>query len=977
MIAIKINTDPFSIVSGMDASEEGSINRRLIIAERVLLCRCLFRAQYYTQLVYSTLFSSIAIFDTTLLELLNAKSYLLIRLNGTSIELGLYETTSIQWTNLALPLIVGSKLYDYCVFNQLKNNSIIDREAYRDYACRLEYVCMLCFTHGYNPHPIGSLWTDYECYESSSIFAPINAQRPNMRSSPPTIYCNNVQYTFDLDLWTNNQQVRTNLQCLFRDTGELLNLNVYPIARTYSKVLRECVKFVDLFVNCPNKCSSLRRTDSKTSSSSSVTCCQHLKLNELKRQFKGYTHKIAHGYIDFIWSKKTHYKHSSNIERTLDDDDRTYSANQTLMGYAFKSQYGLANNGLSRRYEPTNQYSIVCLQSPLVLVKLSPKHKNGYNNSQRSLFYTEEGFLSLLYVTEGDNAGFIYSVCGGVEFLHPNSEFLTLTLTNPKKLLNWLQAICNLREVVCESWTIVWGNTLQVLENIILPKNFTLIIHAIIQITSARQFGAWDIYRLDERILYVSLFEYTPCVQLKYSRFLASPITFKALIECESITPIVNHCSVYDLAIPCISNGHLPKQMQAAKNIVHSHTKCKNLQKFTSVNNRHVNVFVPNSTLWGAPLQNIGVFEAATILHTSVNSTEDGLVSSEKFSQYLKSIEMTSFKFVILVKNLYSVHFPQELVVKKRKLDDSDELVAAPSEILFSVVNAKGVDFCYYFFKCTFVKDILIVSFDSKYLNSGAYKLLSRRIVEPEEGLDKLIVELKFRKDRPFELGDKICSLGGQKTTLTAIDNLICNQYQCDLILSLASLKRMNIGEIVFGIYVKLIRRLWLKQPTTKLAQYLHNLSGIFFADDWLQIAPIYRQEIFKTILDLNQLLSPDKHIINLFYLRMNQSAHESLAYTDVRSIERNALCGQIERGKSKSGISNFPMANFVSINSRGSSLISYNMRTIGENMINYNAASTVAGSERNETQILYTLPFSTVAVLKSLAAVGIYVNLT
>lgn len=930
--------------------------RRLCYNNFDVLCCCNDENVSYN--TYLTIASSISIFDDTIEDLLEEHSdakfiFASCKLSCTSVPQLVIADQPFQ---VYFPFYVGTRLFNAYYFGA----SHLDRHSKPR---RTEFYCLYCLrSDTSNEYPVGTLWYNGAFY-TCPTFAPIDNGKPflnlifsdgnnnNNNDVLPFLYFHNREYRLSPSRhWIDSDELKKRFIYLFEQRGSIVNLAVFPIGRILSKKIEEIVSYCKLSLAGCEYCQD------------NTTPCRHLSITSQQRQCARWSQEIMTGNIDSAISKRSNYRGSNTGNHIIAN---SIEADTIFSGFIKPSH----NN--SRRYEKVNNRNhINTLQNVMLLIKLAPKQLNNTNTIQRSFYLADQGFLSILYVTEGDNVGLNYGLVNGTVFLRNRKSCMLEDL---------------LRKVAGKKkWWVIDGQTLSIRDHFLSDSREELLVWAIENTSRGRPI---ELFFFDDSYVWIRAPEFSLCTPLLYTypSKLVTPITLQTLREIKSNVCLVPQLSVYEQLIPMIGNSQLTKQMQGNKNIIHTYdtqldgregslwrdhsratetghddrsrvteTGHDDRSRATETDAVFTKIPIARSSPLGACCSNISTLAATCIMAPTLNNTEDGLIVHSRVLYPQEIYE--SLRFQVTTSENVFVHLPTNTTLEpcdtcistsgerilfrgNQSLHSGDLLctIALPNAATTSLTLCSTQIISRYF-----APSVVGIFWQPRHFVPADYSLLEMRKIKRSNGGCTFI--LKCKLSRRATVGDKYSTLCGQKVTITNVDDKLCDFYGVDMIFSAAAIKRLNFGELIYGLYCFYVRENLLDA----------SVADCLFGHTWLAL--VSPEGKAKFIEAVRSVRSTENRMI-WYLLVMNQRAHQVLSYTD--KFKRDNLTGQFVKGKTGSGSNAFGEANVASLMARGATYTASYMRLMGEIV---DSTTRLSGS--------------TSAAIHSLAALGFNLNL-
>lgn len=610
------------------------------------------------------------------------------------------------------------------------------------------------------------------------------------------------------------------------------------------------------------------------------------KTMDLK-QNKKFTSDLLSGNFDFLISKRAKYQSTAEDN----NDDKRNIAGNTI------------SSNRKTRIVYANSTNLRLKQSTVAVMSLAPQ--DAYITNHRLIFKQDQGVISPSKVTETNRTGQQkYLVCGvefpRVDYKHCDdvmSHFQTqwellaekmnikldfpqqcingytlskFILKIPSQKFNFLRLVVAMYQefkiavdVVKNDLDVV-KNDLDVVKNDLDFKNNLDYVKcpttenptSIEPPRKYRRVSNSDFKDItSSTLLYIFPNYYTPVVPHYYNPNVKLT-QFSIEYFSDTIKYYFNFFSLIDQCFPLYSFTHIPKLLQSITKS--GNTVLPNISKNIK-GNKVVQYFKYNCTtnLPLMPLDDPIYLPTKVAFKQHTLNDEDGMIVSNAWASnqfiYIDKFEKVKFEGTLLIEYM-----------NKNTIYDGD--------VVLKVRGIKIFGNHFMFLSYQLENDSVIFLKKKNIVDNIDYV----KLISVFQSKDTLTITIRACSKYPVCLGDKFTSLHGQKVTITKIvpanDALLnVRGKYVDCLLSATSLKRMNIGELLFS--------------NLMASEYKHIIQYC------------YGEHSLSLKFDYN-LLDMDHVIYDLFFIRLTNKPDEVLSISSLENSITNIFSGQNTKGR-------------------------------------------------------------------------------
>lgn len=608
------------------------------------------------------------------------------------------------------------------------------------------------------------------------------------------------------------------------------------------------------------------------------------KTMDLK-QNKKFTSDLLSGNFDFLISKRAKYQSTAEDN----NDDKRNIAGNTI------------SSNRKTRIVYANSTNLRLKQSTVAVMSLAPQ--DAYITNHRLIFKQDQGVISPSKVTETNRTGQQkYLVCG-VEFprvdynhcddvmAHFQTQWQVLAerlsiklelpqvcidgytlskivLNIPKSKFNFLRLVLEMYKEYNIAVDVVrndfdTNNTLNQLngKNVEHVESIENVEH--VEKGKSIESGQCiensksieNVLNGNTNLLYIFPNYYTPVVPHYYNPNVKLT-QFSIEYFSDTIKYYFNFFSLIDQCFPLYSFTHIPKLLQSITKS--GNTVLPNISKNIR-GNKVVQYFKYDCTrnLPLMPLDDPIYLPTKVAFKQHTLNDEDGMIVSDAWASnqfiYIDKFEKVKFEGSLSIEYM-----------NKDTIYDGDVVLKVRGIKIF------GNHFMFLSYK---VENDSVIFLKKKNIvdNIDDVKLIS-----VSQSKDTLTITIRACSKNSISLGDKFTSLHGQKVTITKIlpanhSLLNVNGKFVDCILSATSLKRMNIGELLFSNL--------MASPYKHIIQYCYGEHSLSLKFD-------YR------LIDMNRI------VYDLFFIRLTNRPDEVLSISSLENSITNIFSGQNTKGR-------------------------------------------------------------------------------
>ena len=600
---------------------------------------------------------------------------------------------------------------------------------------------------------------------------------------------------------------------------------------------------------------------------------------------------------------------TSSIETRRSYDSRSVDLDRVARGFS-------SPHAQSRYVSLKRMNAIEKAQQTTMLIKLSsPIHKN---ISKRSLFQRDLGFAAIGSITEGETCGqrmgcSLAVRCG---WSRHTEELLHYILNNLSK-----QYPCSSNEA--GKWTLIGLGDKGLVVHYV-ASNFISshkdILHRFHEIRLAIRKKAVEyeeralvdcaILDYDKRLMLLNVPDFGLETRILGTPILLTPISLYSLSQFTTQPIPLDIFSVVEHLIPAITSHHYPKATTGISSIRNG--VMINSEEGRSLSNYSGAKRAPRQ----CQLKLAPWVEMRCAMAPHLGNAEDALAVKESF--------LKEYQIQQRIEAIWQFHakalLPQDIDLEPLTSEHDSTFPDSPCAIVTTTrtdLAATALANCAFTSSMIGQKTYFFLHFKPNYPTAPrVYKLKTSRVIQGAG--NKVLVGLVWIFTRHLEIGDKITTPGGQKNTICKI--LDPQTYPgIDVLYPAVAIQRLNLGELVAGDAYYMLT-LEMIEPEVKA--YLSSLLYLFYERSWVFLHPTVRLAFINSInLIRNQYQIEDA--IKIMYgmvMRQNAECDASYCYPDHTLTQRDALFGQLIKGKSASAAVALPLANHMALLADGHS---------------------------------------------------------
>lgn len=482
----------------------------------------------------------------------------------------------------------------------------------------------------------------------------------------------------------------------------------------------------------------------------------------------------------------------------------------------------------------------------LKLMSLAPT--NTWIKKHRLIDLIEEGLIDPSKVTETNRAGqqklFSLGVC-----------FPNWRETDPWEFM--IACIDQLDIGEGRWYTVIEGYTFKQ-EKVWLPKSKVDLLKLVLELFSSYRLSV-DVVENENKESEIELYlfpsYYVPVVSSHHNTKFKLTLYSKRFFQ-DVWHFVPTYFSLLSLGTPFYNRSNLPKVFQAITKMSSTILPKESLRIEGNKVIHHYATGATNSNLPGSPVHNPIYVKARVAFKQNILNDEDGIIASR---QWLKNFPIVTLKYDRIYCGLFKIHTQ----VYGRHIEPNEEIVIFTS--------AKQVTKKYQHFYVEFHNGFQIIKRKLVKHDNVDRFILQNIIYDPNQ--ETFLMKFSITYKQEVIEGDKFTTIHGQKVTATDIresnDEIFkVDDEQVDVLLSVTSMKRMTIGEQLYGYIVE-------RYP--ELTKYCFGEWQFHLDIDWSKE-------------------NLDARVFNLYFMRLTNLADAVLTYTQ-GPLQANPVSEQNSKG--------------------------------------------------------------------------------
>lgn len=715
------------------------------------------------------------------------------------------------------------------------------------------------------------------CY----TFATISPELPNLRKLH--YFRKNVKFLYPEEYSDYEEDFK-----LFFNSGDrLAHLQFFPLQRIIIKTINQCYEYY-----------LIDKENTEKGITSKIA---------LPSEFLNLSNKLIRGRIDKFMSKST--KYAQSLEDRRDIETQENFAHRIFNGFTPPQ---------TRYIYLTQITKIEKAQLIITFMKLSTCNWRSLSN--RTYFKSDSGFISIGEITETATVGQRFGI--NLETRWHNQENINITdiiqyikdkYDRPQETDNFWY-ICVLTDqgfqfiklaspfFSCKGDTIIFIDTIQ--------KHFDCIVD-------------FSVISFQSKMCFLNLPTFIPSTRLIGTRFRISPLTLYGIEYLKPPQwPLLNFFSMVEYMSPAITSHHLAKTFQGISSIKNGvFVKKRSGVDTETIPTKQIyeDICLKNKPL-GCPIGTAPWVRGNATFSILPEITEDGVGVSETLCKNhpTSNIIECNVSFKVEVKNL-SIDLRPHMSTDEWFSEGSD--LNKNIEIFTLHTNAPIL-----FDKA---KNLSVVPIDGSISNKASsylwhiclrrkFRITNRkfRIIKWDHSITNkyLLVNIFVEYINDLEFGDKLSTVGGQKSTI----NYIFNDDKVDIILSAVSLKRVNLGEIFYGFFNRVFE--YSKRHNLSKRRFFACTLYTFFSHFWLFADPSDREHFLFSIFEELKKHNLSYSIFTSYSFLLKQSAEFVSTYCSEENTMgvEDGFVGYYIKGRNGSGCMVLSSSNFVALAAEG-----------------------------------------------------------